>query len=225
MVRGTEGTAEGSTGLTIGHKRVGEEQRCFSRKTVGYLTSLTHEAVLHLHGVVDRTTIADNGVLADHTRTNEYRSIHRTHHGTLRESCSTTDLTVTLDDGVGNIFGIDNLHVITDIAAIRTRYAELILNHLLQTLLQLLITLMLHHQTGHLRIQLTEDGHITITHLVEHGDHTTLTISGIISGLEGTDVRDVTVVTDGIVVDVVTHLLNQAVVAHGDIPQGGIVNA
>ena len=83
---------------------------------------------------------------------------------------------------------------------------------------------MLHHQTGHLRIQLTEDGHITITHLVEHGDHTTLTISGIISGLEGTDVRDVTVVTDGIVVDVVTHLLNQAVVAHGDIPQGGIVN-
>jgi hypothetical protein len=83
---------------------------------------------------------------------------------------------------------------------------------------------MLHHQRSHLRVQLAEDGHIAITHLVEHGDDTTLAIGGIVSGLECTDVRDVTVITNGIVVDLVTHLLNQTVVAHGDIPQGGIVN-
>ena len=77
---------------------------------------------------------------------------------------------------------------------------------------------MLHHQRSHLTVQFTEDGHITITHLVEHGDHRPLAISCIVSCLQRTDIRDITVVTDGIVIDIVTHLLNQAVVTHCDIP-------
>ena len=120
MVRRTEGTAECSTGLAIGHKRVGEEQTGLGRKTIGNLTGLTHKTVLHLHGVVDRTTVTDDRVLTDDTRTDKHRGVHRTHHGTLRETGSTADFTITLDDGVGDILGIDNLHIITDIAAIRT---------------------------------------------------------------------------------------------------------
>ena len=120
MVRGGEWTAEGRTGLTIGHKRVGEEQAGLSSEAIGNLTGLTHEAVLHLHGIVDGTTITDNGVLTDHTRTDEHRGIHRTHHGTLRETGRTTDLTITLDNGIRDILGIDNFHIITDITAIRS---------------------------------------------------------------------------------------------------------
>ena len=120
MVRGTERTAEGGTRLTIRHKRVGEEQAGFGRKAVGHLTGLTYEAVLHLHRVVDRATITDDRVLTDHTRTDKHRRIHRTHHRAFRESGCTTDLTVTLDDRVGDILGIDDLHIIADKATLGT---------------------------------------------------------------------------------------------------------
>ena len=225
MVRGTEGSAEGGTGLTIRHKRVGEEQAGLSRKTVCHLTGLTHETVLHLHRVVDRATVTDDRVLTDHTRTNEYWGIHRTHHRTLRESCSTTDLTVTLDNRVGDILRIDDLHIITDKATLGTRHTQLILNHLLQGFLQHLVTVMLHHESSQLTVQLTEDGHVAVTHLVEHRDHAALTKGGIIRRLQRTDVRDITVVTDGIVVDIVTHFLNQTVVTHRHIPQCSVVDA
>ena len=83
---------------------------------------------------------------------------------------------------------------------------------------------MLHHKGGQLTVQLAEDRHIAITHLVEDGDHAALTIGGIVGGLERTDVRDITVITDGIVVDIVTHLLDQTVIAHRHITQRGIVD-
>ena len=83
---------------------------------------------------------------------------------------------------------------------------------------------MLHHESSQLTVQLTEDGHIAITHLVEHGDDTTLTEGGIVGCLQCADVRDVTVITDGIVIDIVAYLLNQTVVAHRHIPQRGIVD-
>ena len=120
MVTGTERSAEGGTSLTIGHKRVGEEERSLCRETICNLTGLTHKAILHLHRVIDRTTVADNGVLADDTCSDKHRRIHRTHHRTLRQTGSTADLTVALDDSVRDILGIDDLHIITDIATIRT---------------------------------------------------------------------------------------------------------
>ena len=150
MMRGTERSAEGSTGLTVGHERVGEEETGLCREAVGDLTSLSHEAVLHLHTVIDRTTVADDGVLADDTRSDEYRSIHRTHHRTLRETGSTADLTVALDDGVRDVFGIDDLHIVAYIATVRTRHAELVFNHLLKRLTQAFVVVMLHHEGGQL---------------------------------------------------------------------------
>ena len=212
MMRGAERSAEGSTGLTIGHEGVGKEQARLSRKAIRDLAGLTHETVLHLHRVVDRTTVTDDRVL------------HRTHHRTLREAGSPTDLTVTLDDRVGDILRIDDLHIIADKATLGTRHTELIFNHLLEGFLQHLVTVMLHHESCQLTVQLAEDGYIAITHLIEYGDDRTLTIGGVIGGLQRTDVRDVTVVTDGIVVDIVTHLLDQTVVAHRHIPQRGIID-
>ena len=83
---------------------------------------------------------------------------------------------------------------------------------------------MLYHKRSQLAVQFTEDGHITVTHLIEYGDHTTFTIGGIVGGLQRTDVRDVTVVTNSIVVDVVTHLFYQTVITHRHITQRGIVD-
>ena len=75
VVGSTEGSAERGTGLTVGHIGVGKEETGLRRETVGNLTGLTHKAVLHLHTVIDRTTVADDGILADDTRTDEYRCI------------------------------------------------------------------------------------------------------------------------------------------------------
>ena len=224
MVRGREWSAESGTSLTIGHERIGKEQTGLGCKAIGNLTSLTHEAVLHLHRIVDGTTITDNRVFTDDTSTDKHRCIHRRHHRTLRETGSTADFTVALDNGIRDILGIDDLHIITNVAPFRTRYSQLILNHLLEGLLQFLVTLMLHHEGSHLTVQLTEDRDIPIAHLVEDANHRTLAISGIISGFEGADIRDVTVVTDRVVVDVVTHLLNQTVISYRDITQGSIID-
>ena len=188
MVRSTEGTAERSTGLTIGHKRVGEEQAGLSRKAIGNLTGLTHKTILHLHGVVDRTTITDDRILTDDTRTNEYWGIHRTHHRTLTQTGCTRDLTVALDDGIRNVLCIDDLHIIADIATIRTRHTQLILDHLLHGVLQLLVGVVFHHESSQLTVQLPENSHITIAHLVEHGDHRTFTVGSIICGLQRADI-------------------------------------
>ena len=120
MMAGTEGTAEGSTGLTIRHERVGKKQARLGGKAIRDLTGLTHETVLHLHGVVDRATVTNDRILTDHTRTDKHRGIHRAHHRTLGETGSTANLAVPLDDRVRDILGIDDLHVITDIATLRT---------------------------------------------------------------------------------------------------------
>ena len=89
---------------------------------------------------------------------------------------------------------------------------------------QLLVSIVFHHQGSQLTVQLSENGHITITHLIKHRDDGSFTIGGIIRSLKRTDVRDITVVADGVVVDVVTHLLNQTVIAHSDIPQRGVID-
>ena len=224
MVAGAEGAAEGGTGLTVGHIRVGEEERSLSREAVRELTSLTHEAVLHLHRVVDRTTVADNRILTDHACADEHGRIHRRHHRTLRQTGSTRDLTVALDDGIGDILGIDDLHVVADIAAVRTRHAQLVLDHLLQGFLQLFVAVVLHHKGGNLTVQLAEDGHVAVAHLVQHRDGGTFAEGGIVCGLERTYIGYVAVVADGIVVDIVAHLLDQTVVADGHVAEGGVID-
>ena len=225
MMTGTEGPAECGTGLTIGHEGIGKEERCLSSKPVSNLTSLTHETILHLNRVVYRTAVADNRVLADHACTYEYRRVHRTHHCTLRQPCRTANLTVALDDGIGNILGIHDLHVVADIAPVGTRHAQFIFNHLLDGLLQLLVAIVFHHKCGNLTIQFTEDGHITISHLVKNGNHGAFAVCSVIGGLEGTYIGYVTVVADGVVVDIVAYLLYQTVVAHRDVTEGGVIDA
>ena len=183
MVRSAEGAAESSTGLTISHKRIGEEQARLCRKPVGDLTSLTHEAILHLHGIINRATITDNRILTDHACSDKHWSVHRTHHGTLRQSRGATDFAVTLDDCIGNIFRVDDFHVVTDSSPFRSRHPQLIFYHLLQPLLQASVTVVFHHQRSQLRVQLPEDRHVTVAHLVQHRNHRSLTIGGVVRRL------------------------------------------
>ena len=69
-----------------------------------------------------------------------------------------------------------------------------------------------------------EQDDIAVAHLVEHTDHMTLAKGGTLGGLHRTDIRNVTVVANGIVVDEIAYLLDQTVVANSDVAQRGIVD-
>ena len=219
-----EWAAEGSTGLTIGHKRVCKEQAGLCCEAIGNLTGLAHEAVLHLHRVINRATITDNRVLADHASTNEYRRILTTQNRTLVQAGTTANLAVALNHGVDDILGIDNLHTITYDTALGCRDTYLVVNQLAQAVYQGLIVIILHHERSQLRVQFTEEHNITIAHLIEYTDRWSCTIAGPLARLKRRDIRDITVITDGIIVDEVAHFLNQAVITHGYISQCGIVD-
>ena len=60
---------------------------------------------------------------------------------------------------------------------------------------------MLHHKGSQLRVQVVEENHITVTHLIQHGNQMSLTIGSTFCGLQRTDIRDITVVADSIVVN------------------------
>ena len=53
----------------------------------------------------------------------------------------------------------------------------------------------------------------------------TLSVGGSFGSLYRRDVRDVALVAYGVVVDEVAHLLDEAIVANGDVTQRGIVDA
>ena len=70
-----------------------------------------------------------------------------------------------------------------------------------------------------------EQHHVAVTHLIEYTHHMSLTKRCSICCLHRRDVRNIAVVTNGIVVDEVTNFLYQTVVTHRYVTQCGVVDA
>ena len=83
---------------------------------------------------------------------------------------------------------------------------------------------MLHHKGCYLTVEFTKDGHITITHLVQYTDGRSFSEGSVFSSLKRTDVRDVAVITDGIIINIVTNLFDQAVVADSHITECRVID-
>ena len=66
---------------------------------------------------------------------------------------------------------------------------------------------------------------VAVSHLVEHTNHVTFAKTGTFGSLHGRYVRDIAIVTNGIVIDEVAHTFYQAVVAHGNVTQRSVVDA
>ena len=95
----------------------------------------------------------------------------------------------------------------------------------LQDVFQFLVRGMLHHKGCQLAVQVTEDDHVAVARLIEHGYHAALSEGGPFTGFDGGHIGNVAIITDGIVVDIVAYFFNEAVVAHLHIAQGGVVDA
>ena len=76
---------------------------------------------------------------------------------------------------------------------------------------------MLHHKGCKLAIEVVEEDHIAVAHLIQYRDKVTFSIGSSFRSLHDRDVRDEAVVTDCIVINIIPHLLNQAVVTNGHI--------
>ena len=76
---------------------------------------------------------------------------------------------------------------------------------------------MLHHKGCKLAIKVVEEDHIAVAHLVQYRDEITFSIGSTLRSLHDRDVRDEAVVTDSIVINIIPHLLNKAVVTNGHI--------
>ena len=70
-----------------------------------------------------------------------------------------------------------------------------------------------------------EQHDISVAHLIEYADHMTFAEGSTLGRLHGRDIRDVTVVANGIAIDEVSDFLYQAVVAYRDITEGSVVDA
>ena len=84
---------------------------------------------------------------------------------------------------------------------------------------------MLHHEGGYLTCESVVEDEVTVAHLVEHRDEVALAIGCSLGGLHGAHIGDKAVVAYHIVVDIARDVLNEAVVADGDIAQRCVVHS
>jgi hypothetical protein len=99
------------------------------------------------------------------------------------------------------------------------------LDELSDVLLQFLVGEMLHHEGSQLTVEIGEENHVSFAHLVEHAHQITLAEGSSLGGFHRRDVGDVAVITNGVVIDEVAHVLDETVVSDGYVSQGGIVDA
>ena len=84
---------------------------------------------------------------------------------------------------------------------------------------------MLHHESCYLTVKPIKEQHIALSYLVQHRDEVAFSVSGALGSLYRTDIGDVAAITNGVVIDVVSDILYQTVVAYGNIAQRSIVDA
>ena len=145
--------------------------------------------------------------------------------GTIAQSGSTVHLAEVVDHTVGDFLGVDNLHVVADASTLRHLGVDVGLDELANALLEFLVGEVLHHEGGELTVEVGEEDDVSFAHLIEHAHQVPLAVGGSLGGLQGRDVGDIAIVTDGIVVDEIADVLDETVVTDGHVAKCGIVDA
>ena len=83
---------------------------------------------------------------------------------------------------------------------------------------------MLNHKSSQLTIQTAEKHEVALSHLIKHTNEVALSKGSPLGSFHSANVAYITIVAYGVVIDIVTYLLNQAVVAHCNVAQCGIVD-
>ena len=225
MVAGRERSAEGRARLSVGHETVGEEDAVLGSEPVGDLACLAYEAVLQFHAVEDGTAVVDDGVLTDDARPYIHAGLRDALDGAVAQAARSVHLTVIIDVGVGDLTGVDHLDAVADGASVGDAGLHLLTDKVEDGLHELLVAVVVHHEGGELTGESVEEHDVAIAHLIKYGDEVAFSKSGSLCGLDGVDIADVALVAYGIVVDEVADILDEAVVADGDVTQSGALDA
>ena len=225
VVAHRERAAESGAGLAVRHIAVGKEDAAGSRETVLQLARLADEAVTQLDAAMDARATTDDGILADHTGADDDGVLYRAADGAVAQSGNATQLASVIDDGVDDNACVDNLHMVADGAALWTGIGHGLSDHALDGTHHGFVITMLDHEGRQLAIEFTEQQQVAVAHLVEDCDGVALAIVGLALGVDGAHVGDVAPVTDGHVIQVITDILDQAVVADSHVAQRSVIDA
>ena len=130
-----------------------------------------------------------------------------------------------MDDSVVDFACIDNFHVVTNVGLVGTVTGNIFVDEATQLILERAVVEVLYHEGCQLAVQVAEENDVAVAHFVEYRDEIALAISSALGCLHGTDIADVAVVANRVVVDVVADVFNQTVIANGHVAQGGVVDA
>jgi hypothetical protein len=81
------------------------------------------------------------------------------------------------------------------------------------------------HESSKLTIQVIEQYQVAITHFIQYRDEIALSIRCSFRGFKRTDIGNIAIVTNRIIVDVIADILYQAVIAHRHVSKRGIVDS
>ena len=189
------------------------------------MAAFAHKAVGQLDAAIEVRTTADDGVLTDDTRADDDGVLHRAADCAVVQSRHATQLAAIIEDRVDDDTRVDHAHVVTDGAATGAGFLDRLRHHALDGIHHGLVVAMLDHKRRQLAVEVSQQQQVAVAHLVEHGDGVALAVVGIANGVDGAHIRDIAPVTDGHIIQIVTDILDEAVVSDGHIAQRGVVDA
>ena len=162
VVTGRERTAERRAGLTVAHVTIGKEHTGRSGEPVADFAGLAHKAVLHLHRIDDARSMADDGILADHTRSDIHIGLGRAQDGAVAEARRTVHLTIVADVRVGYFLRIDDLHARSEGATVGACGFDFLADEPANAVFQLLVLEMFHHESGKLTVEMLKEDEVSM---------------------------------------------------------------
>ena len=145
--------------------------------------------------------------------------------GAVTQPLCSVHLAVVVDDAVDNLLGVGYLHIVAYQSAFGQSAANICSDELEKCLTELLVMRMLEHECCQLTAQFGERDDVPIASLVEYTDDIGFSIGSSLCSLYCGYVGQVALVTDGIVIDESSYVLDEAIVSDDDIVQGGIADA
>ena len=179
------------------------------------MTSLTYEAILHLHTIDNRRAVTDDRVLTDHARTDIYGVTRTVQDRAVADAGGTVDLAVVVDDRIRDLLGTDDLHIVTDDSTFRHVPFNILIDQSAYLCQDVLVGEVLHHEGSKLTVQVSEQDGITVTSLVQHRDQVSFPVGCSLCSFDDAHIRDKAVITDSIVIDISCHVLDKTVVTDG----------
>jgi hypothetical protein len=216
--------AEGCASLAVAYKTVGKEQTAFCR-SVDDVAGFPYKTVVDMCPVKDGTPCLDDAVIQDDVVADIGTGLRGAEDGTFTDPAGTGDLTVIIDDSIRDLCRIDDLHPIAQDTPLRFLLFQIVVDDRPENFPEFLVFSIPDLKGRDLGVEGVEEDHVAVSTFVLDTDDIAFAIGGIRGGVHLSDIGNVTLLTDIVVVDIVARPLYQAVVPDGHVLEHCVVDA